>query len=121
VTTKTVPDQAAIFGDMACGIDDGMPQLKGIELEFASSADLHRWAERFGVDVPPMSGQPYPLDAPSPSSWLVTELRVVRGLKVRLHCLEPISDEQRQHWVASGQAARREKYLAEQAAGQVSR
>jgi hypothetical protein len=114
MTTKTVADQAAIFGDMACGIDDGMPPLKGVELEFASSADLYRWAERFGVDMPLMTGQPYPLDDPSPSSWLVTELREVRGLKARLYCLEPISDEQRQHWIDSGQAAKRAEYVAKQ-------
>lgn len=108
--TQTLPDQSAVFGEIAAGLNNGMPPFRRVQIDFDSGADLREWAARFGIDIPATVGQPYPnpgLADPSQASWwLIDEAREWRGLSVRLHSLDPITDEQRQRWIDSGWAAR---------------
>ncbi|GIE46398.1 hypothetical protein [Actinoplanes lobatus] len=120
MTQPNLPEQSAIFGEIAAGLDAGMPAFKGIEITFNNAADLCAWAARFDVDIPATVGQPYPnsglADPSQVTEWLVSTNREWRGLPVRLHSLEPITDEQRQHWIDSGQAALHSRFNAEKAA-----
>jgi hypothetical protein len=115
-----VPDQPGVFAEITSGLTAGLPAFRSIDIDFATSADLRQWAARFDVEIPATVGQPYPnsglADPWQATDWLISEYREWRGLPVRLHCLDPITDDQRRHWIDSGKAADRAKYLADLAA-----
>lgn len=120
MNTETVPDQVGVFSEVASGLASGMPTFQRVQFDFANGADLRQWAARFGIDIPATAGQPYPnpglVDPSQVSEWLITEYREWRGMSVILHSREPITDEQCQHWIDSGQAADHIKFQAEKAA-----
>ena len=96
------------------GVDVGLPTPNDIRLDteriyFDSAADLCGWADWFGYTAPILAthGQPHPnlADPFQSDEWLTNVYFEWRGDMLHLGARDPITDEQRQHWVDSGQAA----------------
>ncbi len=119
MTQPNVPDQQAIRRELIAavnaGIDFGLPAPEAIrfgagpELQLDSAADLCGWADWFGYakTVPSTFGQPHPnlADPFQSDEWLTNLYFDWRGDTLHLGACDPITDEQRQHWTDSGQAA----------------
>lgn len=117
--TQTVPDRAAVYREVASGIADGLPAPVRLHfngnffgLDFDSIAELRQWAERFEIEISNDAGQPYPkarlTDPAKATDWLISEFKKWNSQRVHLTALDPITDEQRQYWINSGQADQHE-------------
>jgi hypothetical protein len=119
--------RAQAFRAVMAGIDRGLPAPKAVRftglslnVDLDSAADLDRWAEYFGIDPAEpwyRHGQPYP-DLANPANsdvWSTNNWRFWNGWHLTLHANDPITDEQRQQWIDSGQAALHQADRGEQA------
>jgi len=118
VTQPNVPDPSAAFAEIASGLAAGMPAFRKIKIDFESAADLRQWAAQFGIKVPATEGQPYPslTDLDKSDQWLIHTDQTWHGLRVELVSTDPITDDQRKHWVESGWLARMIKHQAKRSA-----
>ncbi|NIL56220.1 hypothetical protein [Salinispora arenicola] len=96
MTAPTVPDMMfTAAAAMAC---DGLPTpIKveasgefGLDLAFATHADLNRWAVHMRLPDTARHTQPYNRD--DVPEVLTNVWGVWRGVRVRLHCCEPTTD-----------------------------
>lgn len=101
-------------------IANGLPAPKSIfirgdalTIEFVSITDREAWRPVFGAENAATHEQPYPLDGPY-VEWTTSVSANWHGWHVTLDADEPITDEQSQQWIGSGQAASRAEYVAEQ-------
>jgi hypothetical protein len=119
--------RAQVFRAIMAGIDRGLPAPKVVRfsdlvltVDLDSVADLHLWADHFGLDpAEPWyhHGQPFP-DLANPANshlWSLNAWRPWNYWHLTLHANDPITDEQRQQWIDSGQAARHQADRGEQA------
>jgi hypothetical protein len=132
VTSTSITDQQArrreILAAINAGIDVGLPVPRDIRLysdhiDFDSAADLCGWADWLGhtETIPATYGQPHPnlADPAKSDEWLTNvHLRWAGGM-LWLGAIDSITDEQRQHWIDSGQAARFAEPAAEDPVGAV--
>jgi hypothetical protein len=103
-----------LFAAINAGVDFGLPvpcdiRLDSDHIDFDSAADLCGWADWFGYTpaIPATHGQPHPdlADPAKSDEWLTNIYFTWRGDMLYLGARDPITAEQRQHWIDSGQAA----------------
>lgn len=76
---------------------DGLPlplavevsDVHGLEVKLAAHVDLYRWAEHMGLSVKPWNSQLY--DRDETPAVLTNAYDLWRGIRVRLHCCEPVA------------------------------
>lgn len=120
VTQPIINDQQTlrreVFAAVNAGVDFGLPVPLTVSftadspfITLDSAADLCGWADWFGYApaIPATHGQPHPnlADPFQSDEWLTNIYFTWRGDTLHLGARDPITDEQRQHWVDCGQAA----------------
>ncbi len=120
MTNPSITDEQAkrreLIAAVNAGIDFGLPApqsvsfVAGPHLQLDSAADLCGWADWFGYTqtIPATFGQPHPelADPARSDEWLTNLYFDWCGTMLHLGARDPITDEQRQHWIDSGSAAR---------------
>ncbi|GGN40340.1 hypothetical protein FHR83_007060 [Actinoplanes campanulatus] len=119
MTQPIIHDQQArrreLIAAINAGVDFGLPapcdiRLHSNHIDLDSAADLCGWADWFGYTqtIPATEGQPHPdlADPAKSDEWLTNIYFNWRGTMLHLGARDPITDEQRQHWIDSGAAAR---------------
>ena len=130
----TVPDTEALSRDevytsILHGLVANLPAPKSINfhrdgdsvnIELDSIAELNLWRDWFGMQDREVRNQPHPsLSNPADMKlWLANTWTRWRGWHLALSADDPITDEQRDGWVNSGQAASFAEYEAKQAAAE---
>lgn len=113
--------RAQVLQFIADQVSNGLPapesivfgsETVGIDLD--SIADRIAWQPAFGMTDTAERGQPHPIDVPPSEfrTWLTHVSKYWRNWFVSLGADAPITDENRQHWIESGQAAQRAEYVA---------
>jgi hypothetical protein len=128
MNTETLPDQLSrdeVYTSFLHGLNVGLPAPKSIAfngetatIKLDTCGDLLVWRDWFGMSDRHVSGQPYPsLSNPADmDQWLSRVWMPWRGWHLALSADDPITTEQRDGWVSSGQAASFARYEAKQAA-----
>lgn len=124
------PDRREVFAAINAGIDAGLPfpscvsigdaiatPISSVYITLDSLSDLCAWRDFFGMQKRSVSSQPYPslTDPAVMRIWVSGVWMDWRGWHLSLQAQDPITNEQRDEWMASGAADRHAAYLAAQA------